>query len=417
MSCLCKSFSVPSLSNLAIVVVVLLIIFLAYTPQFLFIHFEPGILSKAQKYWFNLLVFFTCWCYYKTCTVDAAPQGWVSRVFPNASKDGGKLAEEKMMVRWCNKCQYIKPPRAHHCKKCAKCVPKMDHHCPWISNCVSHLTFPHFIRFILYSVISTLILAYHLTIRLSVLWGKRNAPAYLGPPTWALLHLLVVVILNGVVLLSLSILLCRLIYGLVTNTTMIESWEIERHEELVHRCRKTGGYVCAVGGERILIEHQEFPYDIGVWKNLYQTMGTRNIFMWFMPFGGAPTIESAGNWEVNGFDDGDKFWPPLDPDKFKYHSRRQKDNGIKRDAERLDMSLIAFKARQNHDLKRRGHVRNPHVGSSLDDCRRSLSDCSYEEEIGIDGERGWTNSDGDRLRDFGVDEEEADLFKSKGKTT
>lgn len=30
----------------------------------------------------------------------------------------------------------------------------------------------------------------------------------------------------------------------------------------------------------------------------------------------------------------------------------------------------------------------------------------YEEyEEGLDGEEGWTNSDGERLRDFGVDEE------------
>ncbi|POS86442.1 hypothetical protein EPUL_001526 [Erysiphe pulchra] len=255
------------------------------------------------------------------------------------------------------------------------------------------------------------ILAYHLTIRLFVLWEKRNTPAYLGPPIWALLHMLVVVLLNSVVLLSLSILLCRIVYGLVTNTTMIESWEIERHEELVNRCRKNGGYVYAAGGERILIEHQEFPYDIGIWKNLCQAMGTKNIFMWFMPFGGAPTIDSAGNWEVNGFEDEDKFWPPPNPDKFQQHSWRQRENSIKMNTERLDMSVTAYKARQNYDLKRRGHVRNILIDNSLDDSSRSLADCSYEEEIGIDGEKGWTNSDGDRLQDFGVDEEEADLFR------
>lgn len=189
---------------------------------------------------------------------------------------------------------------------------------------------------------------------------------------------------------------------------MIESWEIERHEELVHRCRKNGGYVYAFG-ERIIIEHQEFPYDVGIWKNLYQTMGTRNILMWFMPFGGAPTIDSAGNWEVNGFDD--KFWPPPNPEKIQQHSRQKKDYDIKRDTQVLDVSITAYKARQDCDLRRRGHLRNLHANRSLNNLNQDFSDCCYEEEIGIDGERGWTNSDGDRLRDFGVDEEEADLVR------
>lgn len=126
------SFSVPSISKLAILFVVALIIFLAYTPQYLFIYFEPGILSKAQKSWFNLFVFFIWWCYYRTCTIDAAPQGWVSKAVSNTNNNGGKLEEEN--IRWCKKCQCMKPPRAHHCKKCAKCIPKMDHHCPWTSN-------------------------------------------------------------------------------------------------------------------------------------------------------------------------------------------------------------------------------------------------------------------------------------------
>lgn len=34
-------------------------------------------------------------------------------------------------VRFCEKCQHIKPDRAHHCSVCNVCNLKMDHHCPW----------------------------------------------------------------------------------------------------------------------------------------------------------------------------------------------------------------------------------------------------------------------------------------------
>ncbi|NXA45854.1 ZDH15 Palmitoyltransferase, partial [Nothocercus julius] len=34
-------------------------------------------------------------------------------------------------IRFCDRCQLIKPDRCHHCSVCAICVLKMDHHCPW----------------------------------------------------------------------------------------------------------------------------------------------------------------------------------------------------------------------------------------------------------------------------------------------
>lgn len=36
----------------------------------------------------------------------------------------------------CDKCQDVKPPRAHHCSVCKRCVFRYDHHCKWINNCV-----------------------------------------------------------------------------------------------------------------------------------------------------------------------------------------------------------------------------------------------------------------------------------------
>ena len=34
-------------------------------------------------------------------------------------------------IRYCDKCQSVKPDRSHHCSVCQACILKMDHHCPW----------------------------------------------------------------------------------------------------------------------------------------------------------------------------------------------------------------------------------------------------------------------------------------------
>jgi palmitoyltransferase len=279
----------------------------------------------------------------------------------------------------------------------------MDHHCPWTTNCVSHTTFPHFIRFVLYAVISMSILTYHLFKRILVLWENRNLPAYLGPPVWAMVHLLVLLLVNSITLFALSILLTRAIYSLATNTTVIESWEIQRHEALVDRSRKMGGYVYANGGQRIRIEHQEFPYDVGIWQNLCEGMGTKNILMWILPFGGAPGIESAASYAVNGFEDEGKVWPPPDPDKMPRAGRPlDGDPGFK-DYENVGEEMEAFKRRQQKDYERWGGKTGEDGGDGTDYDEPEEYGSEYEE--GMDGEEGWTNSDGDRLRDYGVDEE------------
>jgi palmitoyltransferase len=273
----------------------------------------------------------------------------------------------------------------------------MDHHCPWTTNCVSLTTFPHFLRFVFYAVISMSILTYHLFRRVLVIWDNRNLPAYLGPPVWTMVHLFTLVLINSITLFALSILLVRSIYSLAINTSMIESWEIERHEALVDRARRTGGYVYA-HGQKMRVERQEFPYDVGIWRNLCEGMGTNILPLWFMPFGGAPLIEMAAKYEVNGFEDEGKSWPPPDPDKMPRNWRPSAEEV--REYKSREEEIEAFKKRQQKDYERwEGKTSNKI--EDLDDSEEYESE--YEE--GLDGEEGWTNSEGDRLRDYGVDEE------------
>lgn len=211
-------------------------------------------------------------------------------------------------------------------------------------------------------------------------------------------HLLVLLVVNGITLFAISVLLVRAIYSLATNATMIEDWEIERHEALVERARKTGGFVYANGGQRMKVERQEFPYDIGFWKNICQGMGSSIPILWFLPFAGGPGVESAVDWEENGFEDKGKMWPPPDPDKMPRSQRNLAEEVGEVDYKSGREEIEAFKARQRKDMQRWEDK------EGIDDEYGSDG-----EEEGMDGEIGWTNSDGDRLRDYGVDEDAESL--------
>ncbi|PVH76397.1 palmitoyltransferase pfa4 [Cadophora sp. DSE1049] len=402
------SFVLPAAEQIAIPFVALLISFLSYSSQILFYYIEPEPLSRKQAVWFNIFIAAIWWCYWRACKTDPGKKGWVDTVAPvrEANEADGSILTFDRKLRWCKKCDAVKPPRAHHCRKCGRCIPKMDHHCPWTTNCVSHTTFPDFYRFVFYAVVSMSILAYHLYIRLMVIWDNRSLPSYLGPPVWAMVHLFILSVVNSFTLFALGILLIRAGWSLVINTTMIESWEIERHEALVDRSLRTNGYVYASGGQRMRIQHQEFPYDIGIWNNLCQAMGTKNVLMWFMPFGGGPSVESAGNWEVNGFEDADKVWPPPDPDKMSRGERVERQKEDERVYGTPEEEMAAFRKRQQQDHKRWKRKEDGDEESEDEESgSESESEDDEEEEARTEAQKRWTNRDGDTLHDYGVDED------------
>ncbi|CAI5783915.1 palmitoyltransferase ZDHHC2 isoform X1 [Podarcis lilfordi] len=56
-------------------------------------------------------------------------------------------------IRYCDRCQLVKPDRCHHCSVCDKCILKMDHHCPWVNNCVGFSNYKFFLLFLAYSLL------------------------------------------------------------------------------------------------------------------------------------------------------------------------------------------------------------------------------------------------------------------------
>ncbi|KAI1323430.1 zf-DHHC-domain-containing protein [Xylariaceae sp. FL0255] len=260
--------------------------------------------------------------------------------------------------RWCRKCCAPKPPRAHHCKTCNRCIPKMDHHCPWTSNCVSLQTFPHFLRFLLYTNLSLFYLQYLLFQRWGEIYASRHLPAYLGPSLFDFLALGFLTGVGGITTLLLVIMLVTSARGWVLNMTMIETWEIDRHEAVLRRAgRGDEEDWWREDGEdaprRMLLgsEPVEFPYDLGFWENMAQGMGSRNPLEWILPFGGNPrvaelspnSIQTAAEeparhiekvltrgtsrerrklgtgwfYEENGLNDCEGMWPPVDPEKVR----------------------------------------------------------------------------------------------------
>ncbi|KAF7547441.1 hypothetical protein G7Z17_g7716 [Cylindrodendrum hubeiense] len=213
--------------------------------------------------------------------------------------------------------------------------------------------------------------------------------------------------------LALLVMLVTSIRSWVLNQTMIEGWEQERHEAIADRGGKDWWDVVGPDGEKFRFEKLEFPYDVGFFKNMSQAMGTSNVLLWLWPLAGNPKIAKDGTgsgweWEENGFNRVEGLWPPLDPEKIRRSTKGWP--AARRDyAEELrtvDMSpedvKAAFQKRQAEDERRKRTLLAEL--EEMDDYDM-YNDEDQDFEQGYDGKPGWTNSDGDRLRDYGVDDE------------
>jgi palmitoyltransferase len=405
------------LSQLAVPSVYVLIFFLGYPSQWLLMRLEPRPLTTNELIFSNIILALILLTYTKSVYVDPGtiPKDWAEKQELDVSEEKKEIARKSR--KWCRKCDAAKPPRAHHCKACKRCIPKMDHHCPWTSNCVSYTTFPHFIRFLLTTTIGLSFLESLLFTRLYHLWTQRDLPSYLGPSAFLLFHLFAVLLANSITVFAVGILAINNLWALMINQTTIEGWEIARHRTLVRRARTFGGYLETPDGSSVRIKKQEFPYDIGIVANICQGMGTKNPLQWLNPLAPTPALESGLSFETNGFEDEGTVWPPPDPDRG-YKRPMRAVNGDAFTYQNSELSaqdtLEAFKARQDEDVVRR---RKPFVERMADKLARGVDDedeyaygddASDEEEDKYgdgEGEEGWRNPEGERLKDFGVDED------------
>lgn len=220
---------------------------------------------------------------------------------------------------------------------------------------------------------------------------------------------------NSVTLLLLLILFATTVWSLGGNVTTIESWEIERHSRLLRRSRVFGGYLDGPNGVKIRIQKQEFPYDVGIWTNFVQGMGSQFPLAWFWPFA-ATRADTGLEFQTNGFEDPAKSWPPPDPDRMpRFQSLRDPNEAFTYPNTPLSNydEIEAFRARQQNDIDRRQNQPElRHRKPFHERVRNSTDDVTHNDGMenntpsGSDsGEEGWQDSGGNRLKDYGVDEE------------
>lgn len=118
-----------ALRDLAVPSVCLLIVFLAYSSQYLFYHLDPGPLTRSESIWFNVLVAAIWWSYERAVRVDP---GRLPKKLARAGEEneeelsledimpGKAVALDTRKGRWCKKCNTVKPPRSHHCRQCGR---------------------------------------------------------------------------------------------------------------------------------------------------------------------------------------------------------------------------------------------------------------------------------------------------------
>lgn len=222
-----------------------------------------SLLAVAVLILFHFLLVMLLWSYFSVVFTDpgCVPPNYRPAIDeergdadPLTTSEFGALAADpaNARVRYCRKCNQLKPPRCHHCSVCGRCVLKMDHHCVWVVNCVGALNYKYFLLFLFYTFLETTLVTLALLPHFIAFFSDGEIPG--SPSTLATTFLAFV--LNLAFALSVFGFLIMHISLVAANTTTIEAYE-----------KKTS---------------PKWRYDLGRRRNFEQVFGTDTRY-WFLP--------------------------------------------------------------------------------------------------------------------------------------
>ncbi|KAL8172530.1 hypothetical protein V2J09_024334, partial [Rumex salicifolius] len=249
------------------------VVVLTWGPQLLSGHLN-GLAAFFILALFHILLILLAWSYVMVVIQDpgSVPENWrpmlgehleegTSNAHPNLVAPESSTpvisvpdeTETRSAVRYCTRCQNVKPPRCHHCSVCQKCILKMDHHCVWVVNCVGARNYKFFLLFLFYTFLETVLDA--LVLLPQVIKSFKEAVDSSGSASSIAITFLAFV-LNLAFSLSLLCFVVMHISLLLSNTTTIEVYE-----------------------KRKMVR---WKYDLGRKRNFIQVFGTKKA-LWFFP--------------------------------------------------------------------------------------------------------------------------------------
>ncbi|XP_062218974.1 probable protein S-acyltransferase 14 [Phragmites australis] len=220
---------------------------------------------------FHFLLVMLLWSYFSVVFTDPGrvPPNWRPDIdeergetAPLSTSDFNSLmnSQQSMVlsdtgnprIRYCRKCNQLKPPRCHHCSVCGRCVLKMDHHCVWVVNCVGAQNYKFFLLFLFYTFLETALVTLSLLPHFIAFFSDIEIPGTPG----ALATTFLTFVLNLAFTLSVLGFMIMHVSLVSANTTTIEAYE-----------KKTTPF---------------WKYDLGRRRNFAQVFGY-NKWYWFIP--------------------------------------------------------------------------------------------------------------------------------------
>jgi len=252
----------------ALVPVLIALFLVAGLMEFCYLH-DPWAPSSLLFFLYVAYLLFNIFFnYFYAVTMDPGRVDETKMRLVVAEQLEGGTAQTTM----CQKCNKLRPPRAHHCKACDACVMLMDHHCPWINNCVGFFNRRHFLLFVFWVGVGILTFAIICAVHIAGIYLRfPKLPEDKKPP---MSNWLLVCAVPYALSISIGVffLFFTNVYLIGTGQTSIEQVVNNR----IKRAAKQNGQVF----------HNQ--WNLGWRENFQEVFGDRHWSLWLVPYRDPP---------------------------------------------------------------------------------------------------------------------------------